>query len=437
VATSGNISGEPVLTDNDEAAERLGTIADGFLHHDRPIARPADDSVVRRIAARIKPLRVGRGMAPLELPLPEGTPEMLAVGGHMKNTLAVSDGRRAVLTPHIGDMGTRRSLDVFRQLARELPRLYGAEPRWLVCDAHPDYATSRWARRQDLPLIEVLHHAAHASAVWGEAIAEQGVPFERPMLVFTWDGVGYGGDGTLWGGETLLGRPDAWERVGSVLPFKLPGGESAGREPWRSAAGMCWTIGREWMPELPGDELELVRHAFARNLNAPVTSAVGRIFDAASALLLGFERASYEAEGPMRVEALARRGEAQSAGGPRLGISEDPVRELLAIDWRPLVAYLVDESLPPAERAMGLHASLARAMSDLALAVRERHGDFRVGLTGGVFQNRLLTGLARISLEAHGFEVFIPHRLPVNDGAICFGQLVEAAAAIRSGAAGL
>lgn len=427
VATSGNISGEPVITDVDDAEQRLNRLADTFLHHDRPIVRPADDSVVRRIAGRVRPLRIGRGMAPAELGLPFEAPPMLAVGGHMKNTVALGFRQRAVVSPHIGEMDTVRSLEVFSRVLADLPRLYQVEPRYLVCDAHPSYASSRWARRQGRPLVEVFHHHAHAGAVWAEAGPQHTGAEGEPLLVMTWDGVGFGEDETLWGGEALLGRPGAWRRVGSLLPFRLPGGERAGRQPWRSAAGMAWTAGLDWQPPgLPDAERALVRHAFARGLNAPVTTAVGRLFDAASCLVLGIERSSYEAEGPMQLEALAT-GQAPLAG-PRLPLLEDAGREVLAIDWRPLLPWLMDSRRSPAQRAMGLHASLAGALAELAGQLGAVHDVRRVGLTGGVFQNRLLCELAIDALRRRGLQPVLAEQMPCNDAAIAFGQLVEAAA---------
>ncbi len=238
VATSGNVSGEPVLTDPAEAESRLAGVADAFLHHDRPIVRPADDSVVRIAAGRARPIRLGRGIAPLELELPEELPEpVLAVGGHLKLTVALAWGRRVVISPHVGDMGTRRSELVFEQVARDLQRLYDVRAtRWL-CDAHPGYTTTRWVQSLGEPFTTVLHHHAHASAI----VAEHGIT--EPAIVFAWDGVGYGGDGTLWGGETFVGRPGHWQRRASLRSFRLPGGDRAGRSPWRSAAALCWEAG--------------------------------------------------------------------------------------------------------------------------------------------------------------------------------------------------
>jgi hydrogenase maturation protein HypF len=241
VATSANISGEPVLTDNDTVAQRLGHVAGAFLHHDRPIARPADDPVYRVIAARPRLLRPGRGCTPLELALPfRLQAPVLALGGHMKNTVALAWEDRLVISPHIGDMGSARSLAVFEQTVADLQALYRIEARQLVCDAHPGYATTRWAAQRTLPVQQVFHHHAHAAAACPEATPA------TPALVFTWDGVGLGPDGTLWGGEALLGSPGHWTRFASLRPFHLPGGERAGREPWRSAAALCWETGQDW-----------------------------------------------------------------------------------------------------------------------------------------------------------------------------------------------
>ncbi|MEJ2299330.1 MAG: carbamoyltransferase HypF, partial [Woeseiaceae bacterium] len=233
VATSGNISGEPVLTDNAEASRRLAGIADGLLQHDRPIVRPADDPVYRRIGGRMRPLRMGRGSAPCELGLPwELSRPVLAVGGHMKGTVALAWDRRVVVSPHIGEMDSPRSLDVFEQVAADLQSLYGVRAAGLLCDAHPGYTTHRWAARQDLPVERIWHHEAHAGAVAAE--------YDRAgtWLVFTWDGVGLGPDGTMWGGEALVGRPGCWERFASLRTFRLPGGDQAGRQPWRSAVAL-------------------------------------------------------------------------------------------------------------------------------------------------------------------------------------------------------
>ncbi|MDH5456862.1 MAG: carbamoyltransferase HypF, partial [Gammaproteobacteria bacterium] len=245
-------------------------------------------------------------------------------------------------------------------------------------------------------------------------------PGDGDWLVFAWDGVGLGRDGTLWGGEALLGRPGAWRRVGSLRTFRLPGGERAGREPWRSAAALHWECGRQWAdcPDADG----LARAAWEQRLNCPETSAAGRLFDAAAALILGVHQASFEAQGPMQLEALC---------GPAteplpLGLEDDG--EVLRIDWSPLLPVLADSSTDPARRAALFHASVAAALVTQAEALRVRHDFARVGLTGGVFQNRVLCEQVTARLEEAGFEVFLPLAVPCNDAGLSFGQAAEAAA---------
>jgi hydrogenase maturation protein HypF len=416
VATSGNISGEPVLTANEEAAKRLAPVADAFLHHDRPIVRPADDPVYRRIGDRMRPLRLGRGCAPLELTLPWRQPApVLAVGGHMKGALALSWEDRVVVSPHIGEMDSPRSLAVFEQVAADLQALYGVSAERIVCDAHSGYTTHQWARRQPLPVATAWHHEAHASAVAAE--------FARPgqWLMFAWDGVGLGSDGTLWGGEALLGSAGDWRRVCSLRPFRLPGGERAGREPWRSAAALLWECGRQWAA-CPDDN-GLAEFAWRSNLNSPQTSAAGRLFDAAAALICGQTHTSFEAQGPMQLESLAR--------SPRHPVYLSLMRGrngVLQSDWEPLLDVLTDTERSPAERSEIFHASLAQLIVQQACRIGYEHDIHQVGLCGGVFQNRLLTDLAIDGLRRRGFDVYLPEQLPCNDAALCYGQAAHVAA---------
>ncbi len=421
VATSGNISGEPVLTDNVEAAARLRKIADGFLQHDRPIVRPADDPVYRRIAGKMRPLRIGRGCAPRELDLPWSQEQpLLAVGGHMKGTVALSWDRRVVVSPHIGEMDSPRSLAVFEQVAADLQSLYGIRAERIVCDAHPGYTTHRWAYRGShgqsaLPVERVWHHQAHASAVAAE--------LERPgqWLMFAWDGVGLGEDETLWGGEALLGQAGNWRRVASLRTFRLPGGERAGREPWRSAAALHWECDRPW-PDCP-DPDGLAEAAWRNNINCPETSAAGRVFDAAAALVCDLPETNFEAQGPMMLEALCR----APAQAIELPINTE-TDGLLRSDWQPLLKLIADRSVDPATRAEIFHSSMATVILRQAMSVREAHPIDQVGLCGGVFQNRVLTEQTVALLRQAGFEVYLSEKLPCNDAALSFGQAAEIAA---------
>jgi hydrogenase maturation protein HypF len=421
VATSANLSGEPVLTEEAEAEARLGRVADAFLHHDRPIRRPADDSVFRRIAGQARPLRCGRGLAPIEKPLPFALERpLLAAGADLKNTVALAFGERVAVSPHLGDLGTLRGAEVFGKVVADLSALYGAEPAAVACDAHPGYHSARWARASGLPLIPVFHHHAHASALAGEH------GLGGPLLVFTWDGTGYGEDGTVWGGEALLGGPGAWRRAGSLRRFRLPGGERASREPWRCALALCWEAGREW-PGCPRDAGPL-RRAWERGLNAPPASSAGRLFDAAAALAGVAQESTYEGHAAMLLEALSQPG-----ADPVALPLERGADGVLRTDWEPLLAVLMDAGLSAAERGSVFHASLVAALAALAAAIRERCGIERVGLSGGVFQNRLLTELAVARLEALGFEALLHAEFPAGDGGISYGQVIEAGSQLAGG----
>lgn len=427
VATSANISGEPVLTDAAAVEQRLATVADACLHHNRPIVRPADDPVYRSIGGTPRPLRLGRGNAPLELRLPRALQRpVLALGGHTKDTICLAWDDRAVVSPHIGDMGSERSLRVFEQLCADLQSLYAVEAQVLVCDAHRGYATSGWAHRQAMQVVEVQHHAAHASALLGESDANH----DRCNLVFTWDGVGLGADGTLWGGEALYGAPGGWQRLASWRPFRLPGGEKAGREPWRSALAIAWEMGDERLAVQLFDaavdgraqhgDYSLLHQAWQKRLNAPVTTAVGRLFDAAAAVSGVCLQASFEGQGPMWLEALA----GASAEPLQLPLGERP-DGVLETDWGPLFQWLGSGGVPQEQCAAVFHHSLAEALLQQALAIASRRPVDSVGLCGGVFQNRRLTEACVQRLQAHGFTPLLGQRLPVNDAGLSFGQVVE------------
>ncbi|MEZ5541309.1 MAG: carbamoyltransferase HypF [Pseudomonadota bacterium] len=413
VATSANISGEPVLTDNAAVEDRLGHVASAFLHHDRPIARPADDPVYRVIAGRPRLLRPGRGCAPLELALPFTLAHpVLAVGGHMKNTIALAWEDHIVISPHIGDLDNARSLTVFEQTVADLQALYRVEAAHIVCDAHAGYASTRWAARQARPHTRIHHHHAHAATACPAAAGDD------PALVFTWDGVGLGPDGSLWGGEALLGHPGHWRRFASLRPFRLPGGERAGREPWRSAAALCWECDREW-PGLPAGA-DLLHAAWQQGSNAPQTSAAGRLFDAAAALTGVCMTASFEGQGPMLLEAVC----SDTAEPLELPLAADAQGTWIT-DWAPLLPVLLDTGRTAAARAAIFHASLGAAIIRQARQARLQHGVRAIGLCGGVFQNRVLADQVWRQLAADGFAPAMPDTVPLNDAGLCFGQVIE------------
>jgi len=412
VATSANISGEPVLIDNLEVEKRLGHVADAYLHHNRPIERPADDPVYKNIANKPRPIRTGRGVTPLELTLPFTLEQpVLAVGAHMKNVIALAWGNRVVISPHIGDMDTVRSLDVFENTITDLQKLYAVKADNIICDAHPGYATTRWAKRQNIPVHDVYHHHAHASAAFYECDTDEKV------MVFTWDGVGYGEDGTLWGGETFLGQPGDWQHVASMKPFYLPGGDKAGRQPWRSAAALCWENGLNYTINQNNDPL--LHQAWQRKFNTRQTTSVGRLFDAAAALTGVCHTVSYEGQGPMEFEALC------NDANEYIEFTLNKNNGIWESNWEPLVEKMLDKSLSISARATLFHASMANVILQQAKTIRRYYDVNIISFSGGVFQNRVLTEYANKLLCEEGFQIHIPERIPLNDAGISFGQIIE------------
>jgi len=413
VCTSANLSGEPVLTDTQDVERRLGHCCDAYLHHDRPIHRAADDPVMRVMAGRAVPIRLGRGTAPLALSLFSSLEApVVACGGQMRTTVCVGSGSRATISPHIGDQGTLRSEAVFESVASGMQQLYGAHATRVLSDRHPAFSTSAWARRQNLPLETIQHHHAHASALAGEHVLEE------PVLIFAWDGMGMGERGALWGGETLYGSAGSWRRVGTFRPLRLVGGDVVSREPWRSAAAVCWQLGMAYGKHRL--EFEMVRHAWERGINVHESSAAGRLFDAAAALLGLTENASYDGQAPAMLEAQAR------APVPCMALPIDQESTgVWSVDWAPLFRALACHAGSVAERADLFHSTLACSILEQAFAIRRRVPLRYVGLTGGVFQNRRLTEEAVELLESNGFRVLLHERVPPNDGGLSFGQLVE------------
>jgi hydrogenase maturation protein HypF len=334
----------------------------------------------------------------------------------MKNTVALAWGRRVVVSPHVGELDSPRSVEVFENTISMLCDLYQVEYELIAHDLHPGYRSTRWALAQadarGIATRSVLHHAAHAAMLAGA------YPDEARWLVFTWDGTGLGADRSIWGGEALLGRPGDWRRVASLRPFRLPGGDRAGREPWRSAAALNWELGYPWRPS--SVDAELARVAWQRGMNVPVSSAAGRLFDAAAAMLGLIERGSFEGQAPMLLEAAAGDLQAEPLALP-LTESEEG---LLRTDWAPLIDYLRG-ARDPAVGAAVTHASLAASLCAQALALRERHGDFAVGLSGGVFQNRRLAETALTALAQAGLRAYLPVDIPYNDAGLSYGQIID------------
>jgi hydrogenase maturation protein HypF len=427
VATSGNISGEPVITDNLEAQQRLQNIADAFLQHNRPIVRPADDSVLRVIGQQPRWFRIGRGKAPLELNLPFTLKKpVLATGGQMKNTIALAWDDRIVISPHIGELETRRSIAVYHQVIEDLCHLYRIKPEQIICDAHPDYYSSRFARQyaqqQQIPVTVIQHHRAHAGIVYGEYY--QHIQ-SQPCLMFSWDGTGLGNDNSIWGGETFYGRPGSWLRVVTLTAFQLQGGDKAAREPWRSAAALMWSHELNYQPTAIDSELtEMVHQAWQQSINTSQCSSMGRLFDAASALLGLGETSSFEGQGPMKLEALLKTP-IKATGQKPLPYSRQ--KDIDCIDWYPLLNLLADQQLTIEQRASQFHEIIAETLIDTARRYRNKRSVTHVGLSGGVFQNRALTNYVLERLEQEQFIALLPAQIPYNDAGLAFGQIIEGA----------
>ena len=416
IATSGNVSGEPVITDIDEAEKKLATITDAFLHHNRPIQRPADDSVIRFIAEKAFTIRAGRGMTPLELTLPLSFDRpVLAIGGQMKVNIALAWENRVVISPHISDLGTLRGQTVFQQVIDDLQQLYNKHAEVIICDAHTRYTGHQWAKKQDIPHRSVYHHHAHASALAGE------YPEIKNWLTFTWDGVGLGEDNSLWGGEALHGKPGNWQRLASFKTFHPPGADKAGREPWRSEAALRWSMNEKWSANIEPSELAFI--AWKKKINSPATSAVGRLFDAASAIILGIKKVSFEAQAPMLLEACINH---HCEDFIDLPLIKDP-SGIMRADWSPLIQAIIDESQSVENRSAIFHNSMAHCLIQQALHLKQYDGiEYdAIGLAGGVFQNKYLTEKIISIARTHQLNVLIPSIIPSNDGGLSFGQVIE------------
>ncbi len=436
VMTSGNLSEEPIAIGNEEALARLGGIADAFLLHDREILQRSDDSIIRMAAGAPMIMRRSRGYVPepvlLARPLPE---PLLAVGGELKNTIALARGSEIFLSQHIGELDNPEALAFFRHAIGHLQQLLRIEPQVIVHDLHPDYLSTQWALAQPaVRRIAVQHHHAHLASVLAEH------RLEGPCIGIILDGTGYGSDGTIWGGEVLLGGASSFTREAWIEPVAMPGGAAAARDPWRMAISYlfkafgreCLDLDLEVLHFQPRPELELLIEAMEKGVNSPLTSSCGRLFDAVAAIFgLCFVN-TYEAEAAMALEMTA---------GPENG-SRPPLEELLGPDFQPrgplrlghYIRRLVQRTLEGcalSQRAQRFHLTLADIFFLAAADVRTRSGANRVVLSGGVFQNLLLYTRLRQLLEGEGFQVFTNRLVPVNDGGLALGQAAVAAAQLR------
>jgi hydrogenase maturation protein HypF len=419
IATSGNHSDEPIAIANEEAAVRLKDIADHFLMHNRPIVRACDDSVVRLTRGCAGVLRRARGYAPLGIHVPHNLPPVLAVGGHLKNTVAIAIGQDVFLSQHIGDLETVEARGAFQKAIDDLCRLYSFKPEVVACDLHPDYASTHWAEESGLPVIRVQHHQAHVAA----CAAENNV--DGPYLGISWDGTGYGLDGAIWGGEFFRVEGNhvegnRFERIAHLRSFGLPGGDAAVREGWRSAESLIFEVddSRAERPDANGQtqgkprlDSAKVRDMLRHGINVVLTTSVGRLFDAVACITGVARQNRFEGQAAMLLEneiGLLRTEEAYP---------------LPDGDWGPMILAML------ADKQAGIAVPLIAARFHNALVgwiveVAANAGLKQVVLSGGVFQNRYLTERAAAALESRGFVVHTHHRVPPNDGGIALGQAV-------------
>jgi hydrogenase maturation protein HypF len=466
VATSGNLSDEPICTDEQEALERLSGIADVFLVHNRPIVRQVDDSIVRIMLDRELVLRRARGYAPLPISLESKVQSpkskvILAVGAHLKNTVALSIGSQVFISQHIGDLETEQAQTAFRRVIADFEQLYEAKPQIVAADLHPDYLSTRFAREicdtslkftlQRVPkapptskpklelqprLVGVQHHIAHVLSCMAEN------ELSPPALGVSWDGTGYGLDGTIWGGEFFLVTDKTVERTAHLRPFRLPGGDQAVKEPRRVALGLLYEIlgdavfeRKDLLPiaAFSAAELATLKTMLAKKLNSPVTTSMGRLFDAVASLVNLRQQMRFEGQAAMELE-FARDG-VETAEGYQLRIADCGLRNEktesgkrkagMVLDWEPMIKSILDDvknGISVGEISVKFHNTLVEAI----IATAKRAGQNRVVLSGGCFQNRYLTERAVRRLQAEGFRPYWHQRVPPNDGGIALGQVIAA-----------
>ncbi|GKQ41480.1 carbamoyltransferase HypF [Streptomyces sp. A012304] len=428
VMTSGNRSGEPIVTDDEEALTRLAGLADAWLAHDRAIASPCDDSLLRvRPDGTEQVLRRSRGFVPRPLRLPVVVRPALAVGGDLKNALCLGEGDHAWFGPHIGDMGDLATLEAARRAESQLRRLTGVSPGLVAADLHPGYHSVRWAARllPDAP-VPVQHHHAHIAS----AMAEHGLDGTTPVIGVAFDGTGYGDDGTVWGGEVLLADYTGYRRFAHLAPAPLPGGDAGVANPCRLALARLWAAGLRWDAALPcvtactPDELAVLRRQLDQGLACVATSSMGRLFDAVSSLVGVCHRAGYEAQAALELEAAAASAWDADSSAYAFGIAAG------VCDPAPVLSALVDglrRGTPVPVLAARFHRGVARAVVEICRGARRATGLTTVALSGGVFANALLEEECARLLAGDGFAVLRHGEVPPTDGGLALGQLVVAA----------
>ncbi len=427
VATSGNLSDEPICTDEVEVCERLRGIADFFLVHNRPIVRHEDDSIVRVILGREMILRRARGYAPLPVQIQNPKfqiKNVLAVGAHLKNSVALAVGENVFISQHIGDLETEPADSAFRRVVGDFEKLYQVKPEIVAADLHPDYLSTRFARETGKNIFGVQHHLAHVLS----CIAENEV--ELPALGVAWDGTGYGTDGTIWGGEFFLVTEEKAERVAHLRQFRLPGGDKAVKEPRRAALGLLYELYGEAafemnhlppLREMPPVEMVTLKGMLQRRLNSPSTSSMGRLFDAVASLVNLRQQMRFEGQPAMELEFAI--GEVVTED--RYDLPLVTRHSSLTLDW-PLMIHSILADVNDGVSVAKISAKFHNALAESVVEVAKKFGQSRVVLSGGCFQNRYLLEHVVTRLRAENFQPYWHQRVPTNDGGIALGQVFAA-----------
>lgn len=428
VMTSANLSGEPLIYDDAEVLQRLAGVADLFLCHNREIHEPSDDSVIRVFRDEPLLLRRSRGYVPRSIRIPAVSRAALGAGGELKATVCLVEGERAVISRHLGDLKNPATMAAYDASIVSLRRISGIEPEIVAHDLHPDYqSTLSWDAVPNSTAIAVQHHHAHLAA----CMAENCLEGETIGVIF--DGAGFGADGTVWGGEFLVGGYAGYGRSGHLRQMLLPGGDAAATEPYRMALSVLhqlygdklFTLPLDCVRGVPEKDRQLWLQMLQRGFNSPATSSAGRLFDAVASLLGVRQQMSYEGQAALELEGIAEQG----VGDDRYPFEVSRTGDLLQLDWLPLLMALLAElsaGLPVADIAAAFHASLATAAAAVCREIRLETGLDRVILSGGVFQNRLLSEALASRLEHDGFAVFTHRLVPPNDGGLSLGQAMIA-----------
>ncbi len=421
IATSGNLSDEPICTDEMEALERLKGIADLLLVHNRPIARHVDNSIVRIFKEREMVLRRARGYAPLPVSMEEESASVFATGGHQKNTLALSIGRNVFISQHIGDLDTPQALRAFSEVWNSIGALYNAHPDIIAYDMHPDYISSVKARESEIRGIPVQHHIAHVYS----CMLDRGV--KSPLLGVSWDGTGYGSDGTVWGGEFFHITDGTAKRIAHLRRFRLPGGDKAVKEPRRSALGLLSELYDDPVKLLPPgtfsrEESDVMKRMISSKLNSPLTSSVGRLFDAVASILDLHQTIEFEGQAAMALEHAI--GNKMTEKSYPLEVLSPP-GEPMVIDWAPLIKGVIMDASEGMDTGI-ISAKFHNTLVEGIAAVAETIGERKVVLSGGCFQNVYLLRRVLDVLENLCYEPFIHRSIPPNDGGIAPGQVMAA-----------